>query len=253
MQARTTLAKNQRLAEQLHQANQSLRETATRLVEANAELEAFSYSVSHDLRAPLRAIDGFSCALADEQGDKLDPEGKKYLDRVRSSVRRMTTLIDDLLHLSRITTAELERRPLDLSQLARGIVATLRQREPQRSVQVEIADALFAEADPRLARVLLENLIGNAWKFSSKQPAAQISIGKEPGADGAFFVRDNGAGFDQASASKLFTPFQRFHHASEFEGTGIGLATVQRIVSRHGGRVWARSAPGAGATFSFTL
>jgi len=253
VQARATLARNQRLAEQLHQANLSLQRTATRLAETNAELEAFSYSVSHDLRAPLRAIDGFSAALAEEQADKLDPEGKKYLERVRASVRRMATLIDDLLHLSRITTAELERRPLDLARLARGIIATLRQREPQRSVQVEIADALLTNADPRLAQVLLENLIGNAWKFSSKQPAAQIRIGKEPGPEGAYFVQDNGAGFDQASARKLFAPFQRFHQASEFEGTGIGLATVHRIVSRHGGRIWARSAPGDGATFFFTL
>jgi signal transduction histidine kinase len=251
--ARATLAKNQRLAEQLHQANQSLQRTATRLTESNAELEAFSYSVSHDLRAPLRAIDGFSCALAEEQGDKLDEQGRQYLERVRASVRRMSALIDDLLHLSRITTAELERRPLDLAPLARGIVATLRQRDPQRSVQVDIADALPANADPRLAQVLLENLIGNAWKFSSRQPAARLQIGKEPGPDGAFFVRDNGAGFDQASADKLFAPFQRYHQASEFEGTGIGLATVYRVVSRHGGRVWASSAPGAGATFSFTL
>jgi len=253
VQARATLARNQRLAQQLHQANLSLQRTATRLAETNAELEAFSYSVSHDLRAPLRAIDGFSAALAEEQADKLDPEGKKYLERVRASVRRMATLIDDLLHLSRITTAELERRPLDLARLARGIIATLRQREPQRSVQVEIADALLTNADPRLAQVLLENLIGNAWKFSSKQPAAQIRIGKEPGPEGAYFVQDNGAGFDQASARKLFAPFQRFHQASEFEGTGIGLATVHRIVSRHGGRIWARSAPGDGATFFFTL
>jgi signal transduction histidine kinase len=251
--ARATLAKNQRLAAELRQANQTLQQTATRLAESNAELEAFSYSVSHDLRAPLRAIDGFSSLLVDEQRDRLDEEGKKYLERVRSSVRRMTTLIDDLLHLSRITTADLERRPLDLAQLARAVVATLRQRDPQRSVQVEIAEALPADADPRLARVLLENLIGNAWKFSSKQPAARISIGKEPGPEGPFFVRDNGAGFDQASARKLFAPFQRFHQASEFEGTGIGLATVHRIVARHGGRIWASSAPGAGATFSFTL
>jgi signal transduction histidine kinase len=253
VQARTTLAKNQRLTEQLHQANETLQKTASRLAESNAELEAFSYSVSHDLRAPLRAIDGFSSALAEDQGHKLDPEGKKHLERVRSSVRRMSSLIDDLLHLSRITSAELERRPLDLAPLARGIVATLRQREPQRSVRVEIADALLANADPRLAQVLLENLIGNAWKFSSRRSDAEIQIGKEPGAGGAFFVRDNGAGFDQASARKLFAPFQRFHLASEFEGTGIGLATVHRIVSRHGGRVWAHSAPGAGATFSFTL
>jgi signal transduction histidine kinase len=229
------------------------REWAGELERANKELESFSYSVSHDLRAPLRAIDGFSKLLASEYGSELKGEAKEYLDRIRTATARMSSLIDDLLHLSRITRAHLECIPVNLAELARGVAGTLRAHEPSRAVDVSIAEPLEAQADPHLMKVLFENLLGNAWKFTSKRPDARIWVGKEQGPEQAFFVRDNGAGFDMKYADKLFAPFQRLHKASEFEGTGIGLATVHRVVTRHGGRIWATSAPGQGATFFFTL
>jgi signal transduction histidine kinase len=216
----------------------------------NKELEAFSYSVSHDLRAPLRAIDGFSKMLLDRLGAQLDEEGRHYLDRVRAGTTRMGALIDDLLELSRITRATLRDEPVDLSAMARAIVEELRRREPARAVTVEIAPGLTVRGDRRLLNVALENLLGNAWKFTGKRADAHLWFGRE---GDAFFVRDDGAGFDMAYADKLFAPFQRLHRASEFEGTGIGLATVQRVVARHGGRIWAQGAEGEGATFSFTI
>lgn len=221
---------------------------------ANKELEAFSYSVSHDLRAPLRAIDGFSKAFMQDYGGTLNDQGRGYLERVRAGTKRMTRLIDDLLGFSRITRAPLRRERVDLTELGRKVLGELSEREPQRPVESIIARDLVVAGDPQLLGVVLENLLGNAWKFTAKQPAARIELGREArDGDAVFFVRDNGAGFDMKHATKLFTPFQRFHAETEFEGTGIGLATVQRIVARHGGRIWAEASPGQGAAFFFTL
>jgi signal transduction histidine kinase len=230
------------------------REWATELERANRELAAFSYSVSHDLRAPLRAIDGFSRAILEEYHDKLDDRGRHYLHRVRVGSQRMGALIDDLLKLSRIGRSELRRAPMLLDPIARDIVAELQKREPERRVTVDIADGLDAYGDSRLLAVALENLLGNAWKFTSKREQAVVAFGRENvGGEARFFVRDNGAGFAMADAGKLFQPFYRLHKSSEFDGTGIGLATVARIVSRHGGRIWAEAKSGEGATFYFTL
>jgi PAS domain S-box-containing protein len=215
------------------------------------ELESFSYSVAHDLRTPLRAIDGFSQALLDEYGDRLDDEGRGYLRRVRGAAQRMAELIDDLLTLSRVTRSELKRSRIDLSALARTLLAGLARLEPERKVATVIAPGVFADADPQLAAIALDNLLGNAWKFTSKRAEARIELGQLP--DGAFFVRDNGAGFDMAYGDKLFGVFQRLHPEVEFPGTGIGLATVARITERHRGRIWADSVVGEGATFYFTL
>jgi signal transduction histidine kinase len=228
---------------------------ARELEAANKDLEAFSYSVSHDLRAPLRAIDGFSQALLEDHAAALDERGREHLGRVRAAAQRMGELIDDLLQLSRVSRAELVRAPVDLGALAREVAAELAQREPGRSVSLAIGEGLRAEADRRLARIVLENLLGNAWKFTARRAAARIEVGAGAAADGAptFFVRDDGAGFDPRYAHKLFAPFQRLHGAAEFPGTGIGLAIVQRIVDRHGGRAWAEGEPGRGAVFWFTL
>jgi signal transduction histidine kinase len=230
------------------------REWAQQLEQANQELESFSYSVSHDLRAPLRAIDGFSKMLLDEYGEKLDQQGCRYLDRVRAGIQKMSVLINDLLDLSRMSQVALRKESLNLTELARAAVADLQEREPARKVTVEIADGLSALGDTRLITIVLVNLLGNAWKYTAKQPEARIMLGQEnKGNEKVYFVRDNGAGFDMAYADKLFAPFQRMHRDSEFEGTGIGLATVQRIISRLGGRVWAEAAVDTGATFFFTL
>ena len=208
----------------------------------NKELEAFSYSVSHDLRAPLRSIDGFSQALLEDYGDKLDPQGQDDLQRVRGATQRMGQLIDDMLHLSRVTRDEMCREELDISALVRMISTDLRTSEPKRQADFAIADDIKANADARLVRILLENLLGNAWKFTSKRQAAKIEFGVDcSNGNPVYFVRDDGAGFDMAYADKLFGAFQRLHSMTEFKGTGIGLATVQRIAARHGGRVWAES------------
>ncbi|MBA3939024.1 MAG: hypothetical protein H0X38_16380, partial [Planctomycetes bacterium] len=221
---------------------------------ANRELEAFSYSVSHDLRAPLRAIDGFAQALDEDHGATLAPTARDYLARVRGATRRMAELIDDLLVLARITRAELVRAPVDLSALAEAVVAALRRDAPQRVVTVAIAPGMTASGDARLLTVALENLLGNAWKFTARSPDARITFSASAGPDGPVFtVRDNGAGFDMAYVGKLFGAFQRLHSASDFPGTGIGLATVGRIIHRHAGKVWAEGALGAGAAFHFTL
>jgi PAS domain S-box-containing protein len=221
----------------------------------NRELEAFSYSVSHDLRAPLRSIDGFSQALLEDCADRLDEQGRDHLRRVRAATQRMAQLIDDLLTLSRVTRAEVRREIVDLSKVAQEIAGELRRADSERRAEVCIQPELVASGDPRLVRVLLVNLLSNAWKFTSGCERARIEVGRCETSDGgrAFFVRDNGAGFDMAYASKLFAPFQRLHPQSEFPGTGVGLAIVQRIVHRHGGLVWAESAVGQGATFYFTL
>jgi len=224
------------------------------LAAANAELEAFSYSVSHDLRAPLRALDGFSLALVEDHGDRLDGTALDYLGRIRGAAQRMAGLIDDLLQLSRVTRRELKCEPVDLTAMGEDIIADLRAADPERQVEVTIAEGMRVDGDAHLLRVALQNLLANAWKFTSAEASAHIELGSSVAADEVvFFVRDDGAGFDPAYADKLFVPFQRLHGDDEFPGTGIGLATVQRVVRRHGGRVWASGEPGKGAIIRFTL
>ncbi len=221
---------------------------------ANAELEAFSYSVAHDLRAPLRGMNGFARLLLERYGAKFDDEGRDWLQEILENSKKMGLLIDALLSLARVSRSELRKERVDLSLLAHAIASELAALEPARSVAWQITPGLSAELDPMLARALLQNLLGNAWKFTAKIDAARIELGVERAAGGrTFFVRDNGAGFDMAYANKLFGPFQRLHSSSDFQGTGIGLATVQRIVHRHGGRVWAEGAVNGGATFYFFL
>jgi two-component system NtrC family sensor kinase len=227
---------------------------AGELERKNKELEAFSYSVSHDLRAPLRSINGFSQALLEDYGEQLAPKAREYLSRMQAATDRMGQLIDDLLELSRVSRAELHREPLDLSKLARAVAGELGRREPERHAEVAIAEGLAVHADPRLMRVALENLLANAWKFTARMLQARIELGSlSAGQDQVYFVRDNGVGFDMAYADKLFGPFQRLHAEADFAGTGIGLATVHRIIDRHGGKVWAEAAVDQGATFYFTL
>jgi len=231
-----------------------LAESNTKLAAANKELESFSYSVSHDLRAPLRSIDGFSHALMDDYADKLGDTGKDYLKRIRGATQRMGALIDDLLTLSRISRAQLRMQPVDLTSLATSVLDSLQAADQGRCVNVAIEKGLNTSGDPGLLRAALENLFGNAWKFTSKCESARIEFGKAKvnGAP-AFFVRDNGAGFDMRYADRLFGAFQRLHSDAEYTGTGIGLATVQTIVQRHGGGIWAESELGKGATFYFTI
>jgi len=227
---------------------------ATELELKNQELEAFSYSVAHDLRAPLRSIDGFSLALIEDYADLIDAPGREFLDRIRDSAAHMSRLIDDLLALSRVTRGEFTRREVDLSAIAGAVIGRLRLADPDRRVEVDITDALWASGDPALLEVALANLLGNAWKFTRKTEHARISLGLEViDRQKVFVVRDNGAGFDMAQAGKLFNVFTRLHPSRDFEGTGIGLATVLRVVRRHGGRIWAEGKIAAGAAFFFTL
>jgi light-regulated signal transduction histidine kinase (bacteriophytochrome) len=226
-------------------------ERTAELTKANAELEAFTYSVSHDLRAPLRAIHGFSRALEEDCASQLDATAMGHLERIRAGSTRMAQLIDDLLELSRVSRHTLSRTRTDLSAVARRCVDQLAAASPGRLVEVHVLDGLEADCDPRLVDVVLTNLLGNAWKFTSKKPGAHIEVGRD--GPSAFFVRDDGAGFDPAYGGKLFKPFQRLHHSSEFPGTGIGLALVHRIIDRHGGTVWAEGREQGGATFHFTL
>ena len=241
---------------QLHQLNTNLEfrvaERTASLEAANRELEAFSYSVSHDLRAPLRSIDGFGLALLEDYGQVLEGEGKVYLQRLRANTQRMGELIDAMILLSRVVRAEMKLDTVDLSALAEEVAADLA--DPENPVEFVAEKNIVAQADPRLLKMALENLLGNAWKYSAKVARPQIAFGmREIDGKPAYFIRDNGAGFDMAYAGKLFGAFQRLHAEVDFPGTGIGLATVRRIVQRHGGQVWAESAPGAGATFYFTL
>jgi len=246
-------ASNRDITDRKH-AEEELKRQSTQLESANKELEAFSYSVSHDLRAPLRGIDGWSLALLEDYGSQLDGQAKTYLERVRSETQRMGQLIDDLLQLSRLTSAEMSIGKVDLSALARTIAGSLQKAQPDRRVELVIQPRLNAHGDARLLEIALTNLLGNAFKFTGKTPQARIEFGQtEVEGQRAFFVRDNGAGFDMALAKKLFGPFQRMHKASDFPGTGVGLTTVQRIVHRHGGRIWAEAAVDQGATFYFTL
>jgi PAS domain S-box-containing protein len=248
-----------RAEEAVRQLNTDLekrvQERTAELTVANKELESFSYSVSHDLRAPLRAISGFSDALSRSLGSRLDDTAHGYLRRVQAATERMGQLIDDLINLARVSRTDMQRQPVDLSTVARTIIGDLRAQNPDRQVTVEIADDLQAEGDPRLLRAVLENLLGNAWKYTGKKPQAAISFTETRDSNGtlAYAIRDDGAGFDMQYASKLFGAFQRLHTPSEFPGTGIGLATVQRIIHRHGGQIWAESRLEKGACFFFTL
>lgn len=233
---------------------QRVRDRTAELQAVNRELESFSYSVSHDLRAPLRSIDGFSELLIAQYGDQIDQNAKRYLQRVRANAQHMATLIDQLLELARVARAELHRQPIDLSSIARGIAHALSGQSPERLVEWRIAEHLPVQADAQLLRIVLENLLGNAWKFTAGRSPALIEFGEEDSEDGRrYFVRDNGAGFDMAYAGKLFGAFQRLHRPEEFSGTGVGLASVKRIVTMHGGQVWAEGEPGVGACFRFTL
>ena len=244
--------------EKLRQLNEELerrvQQRTADLLAANSELEAFSYSVSHDLRAPLRALDGFSRLLLDTTRGKLNEQEQDYLRRIRNAAQRMAQLTDALLMLSRLTRRSIDPKPTDVSQLAGAVVSDLRQSAPNRDVEVVIAPGMQARVDARLARAAFENILRNAWKFTRDAPRPRIEVGtSDEDGETIFFVRDNGVGFDPALKAKLFVPFQRLHRAKDFEGSGIGLATASRIVQRHGGRIWADAAPGQGATFYFSF
>jgi len=229
-------------------------ERTAALEAANTELSAFSYSVSHDLQAPLRAMNELSLALIEDHGARLDGRARGHLERIRAAGIRMAELIDGLLRLARVTRGQLRREPIDVTAAVRVIAAELASAEPERQVAFVIADAMTARGDTRLVWLVLENLIGNAWKFTRGSEPATIEVGTHQDPDRlTYFVRDNGAGFDMRHADHLFEPFHRLHSGAQFPGSGIGLATVQRIIARHGGRIWADSAPRRGTTFSFTL
>ncbi len=248
------ITERKKAEENLKEALSNLERSSSQLAATNKELEAFSYTVSHDLRSPLRSIDGFSQALMEDYQEKLDETGQGYLKRLRSASQKMGELIDGILKLSRLTRSEMHHVPIDLSALAKEIAARLQETQPERRVKFIIDNELTANGDPQLLRVVLENLLDNAWKFTSKKPQAKIEFGMDwNNGKKAYFIKDNGAGFDMAYADKLFNAFQRLHDAKEFLGTGIGLATVQRIIHRHGGAIWAEGAVDKGATFHFTL
>jgi PAS domain S-box-containing protein len=240
--------------EEIRALNEAARRHALQLEVVNKELEAFSYSVSHDLRAPLRSIDGFSSALMEDYADKLDQQGVSYLERIRAATQRMAQLIDDLIKLAYVTRSEMHTEQVDLSALANVVLAECRKADPGRQVECVVQEHVVGPGDPVLLRSVFENLLGNAWKFTSKREGARIEFASAQ-QDGhqVYIVRDNGAGFDMTYGEKLFGAFQRLHAAADFPGTGVGLATVQRIIHRHGGRVTAEGAENKGATFSFTL
>jgi two-component system, sensor histidine kinase and response regulator len=252
------LRRQAQLLAQSEQAALDLAEARAALVRdlehKNRELESFSYAVSHDLRAPLRRIDSFSRAVLESQGERLDESGRQFLSRVREASQHMSQLIDDVLYLSRVTRAELREQEVDLSALSNLILTRLGESEPQRNVEVKVRPGVVVAGDGQLLRIALENLLENAWKFTANEPESRIEFGvTNASGESTYFVRDNGAGFDMTYVDRLFGPFQRLHAQHEFPGSGIGLATVQRIIHRHGGRVWAEGLVGQGATFHFTL
>jgi signal transduction histidine kinase len=256
---KTALLRRQaELLKESEQAARELAETRAGLVRdlehKNRELESFSYAVSHDLRAPLRRIDSFSRAVLESQSERLDDQGKHFLDRVREASQQMSQLIDDVLYLSRVTRAELREHEVDLSALVTTLLERMQEAEPQRSVELKIRPGLVALGDGQLLRIAMQNLLDNAWKFTSREAVTRIEFGLSASlGEPAYFVRDNGAGFNMAYVERLFGPFQRLHPTSDFPGSGIGLATVQRIIHRHGGRIWGEGLEGQGATFHFTL
>jgi light-regulated signal transduction histidine kinase (bacteriophytochrome) len=253
--ARRALVESQREVQRMNaDLEQRVAERTRQLEAANRELESFAYAVSHDLRAPLRSMSGFSQILRESAPAELDEKSRHYLQRIHEASQRMSSLIEDLLGLSRISRSEINPRPVNLSQIAQEAAAVLRERHPERQVQLEIAPDMMVQGDARLLRIAMDNLLGNAWKYTSRASQPQITVGTRPGDKGpVYFVRDNGVGFDMAYAHKLFVPFQRLHPDAEFAGSGIGLVTVQRILARHGGRIWTEAAPDKGATFFFTL
>lgn len=255
---RQQVTERRRAQEQVKKLNEELEQRVEQrtadLMASNRELEAFSYSASHDLRAPLRAIDGFCQVLSEEYAEKMDAEGRGLLLRVRAASQRLDRLIDGILGLARTTRTVMSRTKVDMSALAESIALDLRKEDPGRRVEFAISPGLVAQADANLLRIVLENLLSNAWKFTSKHEQARIELGETPHEEeNAYYVRDDGAGFEMTYAGKLFTAFERLHQPAEFEGTGIGLATVQRIIHRHGGRVWAKGEVEKGATFFFTI
>lgn len=254
---RRTEQERSKLMQEIQQFNEDLEqrvhERTSELEAVNKELESFSYSVSHDLRTPLRAIDGFSLALVEDYGDQLDGTAHDYLQRVRNGAQRMGILIDDLLQLSRVNRGELIRKEVDLGKIAEAVLAELQAGEPDRQVELILDSNMQVKGDPRLLRVILDNLLGNAWKFTAREAVSHITLKHKTGQPGVFYISDNGVGFDMRHADKLFGAFQRLHRTIEFPGTGVGLATVQRIIHRHGGRVWAEAREGEGASFYFTL
>ena len=248
------ITERKKAEEDIQQLNQDLKQRAAQLEAANKELESFSYSVSHDLRAPLRSIDGFSHILIEDYSSELPPEGINYLERVRAAARRMAELIDDLLNLARVTRSPLQPKLTNLSAMVETIANEIKEENPTRDVSLSIMPDLMVSGDPHLLHIALENLMSNAWKFTSKKEHALIEFGQQnKTTERTFYIRDNGTGFDMAYVNKLFGVFQRLHSVSEFPGTGVGLATVHRIISIHGGRIWAEGEEGNGATFFFTL
>lgn len=246
--------RNEQMEAEIYRRAQELQEANRQLRLANEELESFSYSVSHDLRAPLRALSGFSLALEEDYGATLDETARGFLNSIKTASTRMSQLIDDLLSLSRVNREKLTLAPVNLSALAQAVLNNLRKQEPKRQVEFIVAPDVQASGDERLLAVALENLLGNAWKFSGKCPEARIEFGaRTDGKRTIYFVRDNGAGFDMRYSKKLFGAFQRLHHMSDFPGSGIGLAIVKRVINRHGGEIWCEAELNKGATFSFTL
>jgi light-regulated signal transduction histidine kinase (bacteriophytochrome) len=252
---RAEVAEREQAEERTRSSNQELQQAIVELKAVNQELEAFSYAVSHDLRAPLRSIDGFSQALLEDYASSVDANGQDFLRRIRAATQKMGQLIDDLLKLSRVTRIDINREVVDLSSIAHRIRTELQQHQPERLVEFIIQPGLVTRGDAHLLHLVLENLLNNAWKFTAKQPNGRIELGVVTDEDGTpiYFVRDNGVGFDPVYTHKLFVPFQRLHSNVDFPGNGIGLATVQRIIRRHGGRVWAEGNIEQGARFNFTL